>query len=80
MRQNFEFPPVDIDLNGTCGIDLRRQVARSGYPTPVIFMTGSIRESTEKAALEAGCAAFMRKPFASADLFKAVDFAVHGNP
>jgi FixJ family two-component response regulator len=70
---------LDINLNGTCGIDLRRQVAGAGYKVPVVFITASVRESTQTAALEAGCVAFLKKPFSSDELFEAVDSAVRSD-
>jgi FixJ family two-component response regulator len=68
---------LDINLNGTSGIDLRRQLTKLGYSLPVIFITGSEREGTRKAALEAGCVALLTKPFSGADLIPAVEAALH---
>jgi FixJ family two-component response regulator len=63
---------LDINLNGRCGIELKRQLARSGMLLPVIFMTGDDREATRQAALEAGCVAYLRKPFSSSALMNAI--------
>jgi FixJ family two-component response regulator len=46
---------LDVNLSGTCGIELRRQLTQSGVSLPVIFMTGDDKEATREAALEAGC-------------------------
>jgi FixJ family two-component response regulator len=64
---------LDIHLNGTSGIDLRRQLARSGLSLPVIFMTGDEDEATRKAALEAGCVAYLLKPFPPSLLIGAIE-------
>jgi FixJ family two-component response regulator len=55
----------DINLNGTCGIELKRRLTRSGVSLPVIFITGADNEAARKAALEAGCVAYLPKPFSS---------------
>jgi DNA-binding response OmpR family regulator len=39
---------------------------------PVIFMTGDDQEATRQAAMEAGCAAYLRKPFSSSALMNAI--------
>jgi FixJ family two-component response regulator len=64
---------LDINLNGTSGIDVRRQLTRSGVSIPVIFMTGSHNEATHQAAQEAGCVAYLQKPFSSAALIDAIE-------
>jgi FixJ family two-component response regulator len=61
---------LDIDLNGKCGIELRRQLRRSGIVLPVIFITGVDSEPTRIAALEAGCIAYLTKPFPSRHLIE----------
>ena len=57
---------LDVDLNGTSGINLARQLARSGHSLPpIIFMTGNQSESARQEAIETGCIAYLRKPFSS---------------
>jgi DNA-binding response OmpR family regulator len=63
----------DINLNGRCGIELRWQLTRSGVSRPVIFMTGDDKDSTRQAALEAGCVAYLRKPFSLSALIEAIE-------
>jgi FixJ family two-component response regulator len=67
---------LDINLNGRCGIELKRQLTRSGVSLPVIFMTGDEKEATRQAALEAGCVAYLRKPFSSSALMNAITKSV----
>jgi FixJ family two-component response regulator len=66
---------LDIQLNGRCGIELRRKLALSGILLPVIFITGNDRETTRKAALDAGCVAYLPKPFSAESLVEAVQNA-----
>ena len=37
---------LDIDLNGTSGIELKRQLTSAGVSVPVIFITGADKEAT----------------------------------
>ena len=63
---------VDIHLDGMSGIDLRRHlVALPGAP-PVIFMTAFDNPSTRQEAREAGCVAYLQKPFPSSQLIEAI--------
>ena len=54
---------LDIDLNGSSGIDLRRQLVTQGIAVPIIFVTGNDSEACRSAAVESGCAAYLNKPF-----------------
>ena len=67
---------LDVHLQHESGIELRRQLTRSGYSLPVIFITAVESEVTRKAALEAGCIAYLHKPFASALLIEAVEIVI----
>jgi FixJ family two-component response regulator len=64
---------VDIHLGGISGIDLRRQLAASGRNLPVIFMTAIDSDATREDALEAGCIAYLRKPFLAKLLIDAIN-------
>jgi FixJ family two-component response regulator len=63
---------LDIDLNGTSGIELKRRLAGAGVSVPVIFITGADDEAKRKAALEAGGVAYLEKPFPSDALIEAI--------
>jgi FixJ family two-component response regulator len=54
---------VDVNLKGQSGVDLRRSLATSTPSLPVIFVTGGDCEMDRAEALDAGCEAFIRKPF-----------------
>jgi len=56
---------LDIHLGGASGIDLRHQLLQSGSTVPVVFITGSDSETTRQAALQAGCTAYLPKPFSA---------------
>jgi FixJ family two-component response regulator len=63
---------IDIQLGNTCGIALARQLAAKGFTSHVIFVTGSDDAQIEKRALDVGCVAFLRKPFAPSALMAAL--------
>jgi FixJ family two-component response regulator len=63
---------IDIQLGETCGIALARQLAAKGFTSHVIFVTGSDDAYIEKKALDVGCVAFLRKPFAPSVLMAAL--------
>jgi FixJ family two-component response regulator len=45
---------LDVDLNGTSGIELMLQLKDDGVSVPVIFITSAGNEATRQAALEVG--------------------------
>jgi FixJ family two-component response regulator len=63
---------LDINLSGQSGIDLRREIASAGFSIPVIFITASDSELTRKAAMDAGCVAYLAKPFSAKSLMDAI--------
>jgi FixJ family two-component response regulator len=67
---------LDIDLGGISGIELRRRLAAAGSSCPVIFMTAIDDDVTRKEAMEAGCIAYLKKPFPPQLLLDALGKAV----
>ena len=70
---------LDVHLQHMSGIELRRQLTRSGHSLPVIFITAVESETTHKAALEAGCVAYLHKPFPSDLLIEAIEAIIEKN-
>ena len=54
---------VDVQLTGMSGIDLQRQLRAAGATVPVIIITGNRADIVRERAQQAGCAAFLWKPF-----------------
>jgi FixJ family two-component response regulator len=71
---------LDIHLDGMSGIELRRQLTRSGIELPVVFITANDSEASRKAAMEAGCVAYLQKPFPTKLLMDAIEAALLGPP
>ncbi len=67
---------LDIHLGGISGIELQRRLAASGSKCPVIFMTANDNEATRNDAMDAGCIAYLRKPFVRDVLMDAIGKAV----
>ena len=66
---------LDINLNGFSGIELKRKLTDTGISPPVIFITARDEDVTRRAALSAGCVAYLSKPFSSRDLVEAIEAA-----
>jgi FixJ family two-component response regulator len=64
---------LDIHLAGISGIDLQRQLTSSGTDLPVIFMTAIDNAATRQEAFDAGCVAYLRKPFLAKLLIDAIN-------
>lgn len=66
---------LDLRLGGMSGIELRRLLKAAGSKLPVIVMTAYDDDAARRQALEEGCIAYLRKPFASRLLLKAIEKA-----
>jgi FixJ family two-component response regulator len=64
---------VDIHLGGISGIDLKRKLTSSGSDLPVIFMTAVDGQAIRQEAVDAGCVAYLRKPFLAKLLIDAIN-------
>ena len=67
---------LDINLNGSSGIELKHKLNDAGIAPPVIFITGRDEDVTRRAALSAGCVAYLRKPFSSKELLEAINISL----
>ena len=64
---------IDIHLGGLSGLDLCKQLAASGRFQNVILMTGIDIEANEAKAIDAGCSAYLQKPFSARSLIDAIE-------
>jgi FixJ family two-component response regulator len=67
---------LDIQLGGMSGIDLWHYLRRADINLPVIFITALEDEALERAAVDSGCVAYLRKPFSAELLVRAVNSAL----
>ena len=63
---------LDINLNGSSGIELRRRLREKGISLPVIYITGNFSEAIRKEALSSGCIAYVTKPFVAKALIEPI--------
>jgi FixJ family two-component response regulator len=61
---------LDINLNDGSGIELRHGLKTAGVSVPVIYMTANEDPAVHRAAVQSGCAAFLKKPFAAQSLIE----------
>ena len=54
---------LDVQMPGMNGLEVQELLVRSENSTPVIFITAHNDMSIRERALQAGAAAFLRKPF-----------------
>jgi FixJ family two-component response regulator len=67
---------LDINLsNGESGIEVGRKLTATWPSIPVIFITGNDGEGLRKSAREAGCIAYLTKPFSWNSLMIAIEKA-----
>ncbi len=67
---------LDIHLGGMSGIQLWHQLKHLGINLPVIFITAVDDEILEREALNAGCIAYLHKPFPAESLVAAINSAL----
>lgn len=66
---------LDIRMPDMDGIEVQRRLLDGGIEYPVVVMTGHGDLSVAASALRQGAVAFLEKPFAKAELVKALDAA-----
>jgi two-component system KDP operon response regulator KdpE len=73
-RQILEHEPIDIilldvQLPDGLGLDLATEFRRGGHDdTAIVALTASVLPADQQAALDAGCDAFLAKPYPAATL------------
>ena len=63
---------LDINLGSISGIELRHRLTEPSSSVPVVFVTASDSDVVRKAAIDAGCIAFLQKPILAKDLMDVV--------
>ena len=56
---------VDVHLTGMSGLDLQQNLHSKGSEVPIIVTTGDRADVIREQARQAGCAAFLWKPFSA---------------
>jgi FixJ family two-component response regulator len=71
---------LDIHLDGMSGIELRHRLKHSGSRLPVIFITAVDDDTLELQGVQAGCVAYLHKPFPSDLLLGAINRSLASRP
>jgi len=67
---------LDVRMPGLSGLDLQRELRRSGSGIPIIFITGHGDIPMTVEAMKAGATEFLTKPFRDQQLLDAIQLAV----
>jgi FixJ family two-component response regulator len=67
---------LDVQMPGTSGLELQRELSRSGSPVPIIFITGHGDIPMSVRAMKAGAFEFLTKPCRDEDLLNVVKQAI----
>jgi FixJ family two-component response regulator len=67
---------LDVRMPGTSGLDLQRDLAKTGTPIPIIFLTGHGDVPMTVRAMKAGAVEFFTKPFHDQELLDAIQQAI----
>ena len=71
---------LDVELGGMSGIDLLHRLQADGLSLPVVVMTATADESTQRNAIAAGCVAYLQKPCCAELLVAAIAKATQPTP
>lgn len=66
---------VDIHMPGMSGLELQRQLIRSGVHVPLIFITAFDDDQMREQAGQSGAAGYLRKPVDDQALLDVVNFS-----
>jgi putative two-component system response regulator len=72
-KHKIDLVTLDLKLPGRQGLDLLNEIKREREDLEVIIITGYFGQALSEKALEKGAAAYLMKPFNSADLLDIVD-------
>jgi two-component system KDP operon response regulator KdpE len=68
-REAIDILLLDVHLPDGLGLDLAAEIRHDGRPGPAILaLTASVLPADQQAALDAGCDAFLAKPYAASAL------------
>jgi FixJ family two-component response regulator len=67
---------LDLNMLGMNGLEVQRQVARSGTDIPVIFITAFPEDWSREQALRAGATCYLTKPYSDDELLACLERAL----
>ncbi|HKD81086.1 MAG TPA: response regulator transcription factor [Candidatus Angelobacter sp.] len=63
---------LDVRMPGLSGLDVQRELTRTGVDLPIVFVTGHGDVPMSVRAMKAGALEFLTKPFSDQDLLEAI--------
>ena len=72
-RGSYDLYLLDLYLPGTDGAELCRRIRSTDAESPVIFVSGAVRQSDKQLAHAAGADGFLNKPFDPDELVRLVE-------
>jgi FixJ family two-component response regulator len=75
---NLDCLVLDIQLPKMSGLDLRQKLTAIAPDVPIVFVTAIEDNDVQRAAVQLGCAAYLRKPFQPEALVTAIADAIRG--
>ena len=70
--ERFDALLLDYWMTEVTGIELCRQIRTFDQSTPILICSGAVTEADKEAAMLAGAQGYVRKPFNSKDLIRAL--------
>jgi FixJ family two-component response regulator len=67
---------LDMRMPGMNGLELQRHIVAANWRLPIIFITSYVDDDVRAAALAAGAAGFLYKPFRDVELLKTMEAAL----
>lgn len=67
---------LDVRMPGMNGLELQHHIVTAKWGLPIIFITSHVDDDARAAALEAGAAGFLYKPFRADELLNAMEAAL----
>jgi len=71
---------ADVQLTGMSGLDLQKTLQSEASPVPIIVITGHRADAVRERAEQAGCLAFLSKPFSGTTILTLLDTLSRQNP
>ncbi len=72
LHASFDYLLIDYKMEEMSGVDVLRKLRGEGIGTPAAMVSGWETSGLERLALEAGFAAFIRKPMLDHTLFSLI--------
>jgi FixJ family two-component response regulator len=67
---------LDMRMPGMNGLELQRHIVAANWRLPIIFITSYVDDDARAAALAAGAAGFLYKPFRDVELLNTMEAAL----